>query len=351
MNVKEIINMMLEIALAEVGYLEKRNGSNINDKKANAGYNNWTKYWADVKPEWQGEPWCACFISSVFKKAFGLDTAKKLLKHWPYVYCPTMAGLFTLHANPEVGDIVIFKRNGIFVHTGIVISVNGDYFETVEGNTSSAKEIEPNGGGVFKKGYYNSSLPGTKFCRPDYSIVATVNKPVEEKPAAPSPTSTIFSKETQWAGTVTAFSLNVRTWPGIENPTCSFSPLAKGVEVDVCDSAKASDGDTWYYIRHNDKYGFVHSDYIERETELKTDETKGFVGEVTASSLNVRTWAGVTFKPIVSYPQLVKCNRIQVLSTLKDDHDEDWYKICINNSITKNKDIIGFVKAEYIKKV
>ena len=48
-------------------------------------------------------------------KAFGLDNAKKLLKHWPYVYCPTLGVLFVKNANPKVGDIVIFKK-----HIGIV---------------------------------------------------------------------------------------------------------------------------------------------------------------------------------------------------------------------------------------
>ena len=87
------------------------------------------------------------------------------------MYCPTMSGLFALNANPKRGDIVIFKRNGEFVHTGIVTYVNGDYFETIEGNTSGGSSIVANGGGVFKKSYYNSNLPGTKFCTPDYSLI------------------------------------------------------------------------------------------------------------------------------------------------------------------------------------
>jgi hypothetical protein len=83
-----------------------------------------------------------------------------------------MASLFTLYANPQKGDIVIFKHNGTFTHTGIVIAVNGDYFETIEGNTSGGSTIIANGGGVCKKGYYNSNLPGTKFCRPDYTLIS-----------------------------------------------------------------------------------------------------------------------------------------------------------------------------------
>ena len=165
------INKLIGIAKAEIGYLEKRSSTSLYDKASNAGSGNYTKYWEDIKPEYQGQPWSACFVTWCLEKAFGKENAVRLLKHYPYVYCPTMASLFTLHSNPQRGDIVIFKRNGTFIHTGIVTAVNGDYFETIEGNTSGGSSIIANGGGVCKKGYYNSSLPGTKFCRPDYSIV------------------------------------------------------------------------------------------------------------------------------------------------------------------------------------
>lgn len=165
------IDKLIEIANAEVGYLEKSSNSQLDSKTANAGTANYTKYWRDIKPEYQGQPWCACFVTWCFVKAFGKDNAQKLLKHYPYVYCPTMASLFTLNANPKMGDIVIFKHNGTFTHTGIVTGVNGDYFTTIEGNTNGGSTIIANGGGVCKKGYYNSNLPGTKFCTPDWSIV------------------------------------------------------------------------------------------------------------------------------------------------------------------------------------
>ena len=162
---------VINIATSELGYLEKRSNSNLDSKTANAGSGNYTKYWRDIKPDYQGQPWCACFVTWCFVQAFGKDKATALLKHYPYVYCPTMANLFTLNTNPKIGDIVIFKRNGTFVHTGIVISVNGDYFQTIEGNTSGGSAIIANGGGVCKKGYYNSKLPGTKFCRPNYDLI------------------------------------------------------------------------------------------------------------------------------------------------------------------------------------
>lgn len=179
MTKDEAIQAVIGIAEEEIGYLEKRSNSQLDSKTANAGSNNYTKYWRDTYPQYQGQPWCADFISWCFMKTFGLDNAKKLLKHWPYVYCPTLGSLFTKYANPQVGDIVIFYRNGTFAHTGIVTKVSGDRFWTIEGNTSGASGIIENGGGVCAKSYYNSQLPGTKFCRPDYSIVAGTDTPTD----------------------------------------------------------------------------------------------------------------------------------------------------------------------------
>lgn len=179
-NRQQAIDAMLKIARNEVGYLEKGTNANLNSKKDNAGYKNFTKYWAEIKPSWNGEPWCAAYVSWVFMKTFGLEMAQQLLKHWPFVYCPAMVGKFTLHSNPQVGDIVIFFRSGTFAHTGIVYKVEGDRFWTVEGNTSSIDGIVPNGGGVFEKSYLNSSLPGTKFCRPNYDLVVNPDMPIPE---------------------------------------------------------------------------------------------------------------------------------------------------------------------------
>lgn len=170
MSNQEAINIVINTANNELGYLEKKSNYDLDSKTGNAGSNNYTKYWRDIKSEYQGQPWCACFVTWCLEKSFNKEIAAKLLKHYPYVYCPTLGSLFTLNANPKKGDIVIFKRNGVFVHTGIVTSVSGDYFETIEGNTSSGSSIVANGGGVFKKSYYNSNLPGTKFVTPDWSI-------------------------------------------------------------------------------------------------------------------------------------------------------------------------------------
>ncbi len=133
-------------------------------------------------------------------KAFGLDNAKKLLKHWPYVYCPTLGVLLLKNANPKVGDIVIFKHGGTLSHTGFVTKVAGDRFWTIEGNTSGASGIVANGGGVCQKSYYNSNLPGTKFCTPDYSIVLSADKDETDRRTNPEGGSYMFNPETVKAG-------------------------------------------------------------------------------------------------------------------------------------------------------
>ena len=167
----EAINAVLGTAEEEIGYLEKKSNSQLDSKTANAGSNNYTKYWRDIKPDYQGQSWCAAFVSWCFMKAFGLENAKKLLKHWPYVYCPALGNLFTKNVDPKVGDIVIFQNGNTFIHTGLVTKVSGDRFWTIEGNTSGASGIIANGGGVCQKSYYKSKLPGTKFCTPDYSLI------------------------------------------------------------------------------------------------------------------------------------------------------------------------------------
>lgn len=173
------IDDVIATADAEVGYLEKKSNAKLDSKTANAGTKNYTKYWKDVKPSFQGESWCACFISWVFMVVFGQKVAALLLKHWPFLYCPTLAAK-TTNKTPKRGSIILFWRpsKGRYGHTGIVYKVDADYVYTIEGNTSGGSEVVANGGGVFKKKYKRSSLDSrTKYFMPDYSIVVNDSKP------------------------------------------------------------------------------------------------------------------------------------------------------------------------------
>lgn len=261
------IDKLIQIAKNEIGYLEKASNNQLDSKTANAGENNYTKYWRDIKPDYQGQPWCAAFVSWCMMKAFGLDTAKKLLKHWPYVYCPTMADLFTLNSNPKVGDIVIFYRNGVFAHTGIVIKVSGDRFWTVEGNTSGGSTIIANGGGVCQKSYYNSNLPGTKFCTPNYSLVKNT--------ASTSDSDVVKKQNTRAYIAQIKKDTKCYTKSNKNSPSKLFPQLKKGAVVEVMKYVETdSKGLRWYFVRipyPNDEgfvFEFIPKGTFKRITEM-----------------------------------------------------------------------------------
>lgn len=174
------IDAVIATADAEVGYLEKKSNSKLDSKNANAGTKNFTKYWKDVKPSFQGESWCACFVSWCYLVTYGQEAATKMLGHWPFVYCPTLAAK-TTNKTPKRGSIILFWRSSKnrYGHTGIVYKVDATYVYTIEGNTSGASGVVSNGGGVCKKKYKRSSLDSrTKYYMPDYSIVVSDSKPV-----------------------------------------------------------------------------------------------------------------------------------------------------------------------------
>lgn len=166
---------VIATARAEVGYLEKKSNYKLDDKTANAGKNNYTKYWRDMSPSFQGEPWCDCFVGWVFLRTFGEKIAQELLCGGLYSYrTPTSADCFKAKGQyykvPRPGDVVYFNVGREIGHTAIVAWVNGSQMGTIEGNTSGASGVIPNGGGVCEKTYTylnNSYING--FGRPDWS--------------------------------------------------------------------------------------------------------------------------------------------------------------------------------------
>lgn len=79
-------------------------------------------------------------------------------------------------------------------------------------------------------------------------------------------------------------------------------------------------------------------------TPAAPSKTPKWVGKVTASELNVRTWAGTENAQIKSYPTLSKGNLVDVCDTVKAKDKSDWYYIRIDGKY------FGFVSAKYIKK-
>lgn len=332
MNKDKAIDALIATARAEVGYLEKKSNSQLDDKTANTGYNNYTKYWRDVYPQYQAEPWCAAFVSWCMMKTFGLETAKKLLKHWPYVYCPTLGSLFTKYANPQRGDIVIFYRNGTFTHTGLVTKVEGDKFYTIEGNTSAGTSIIANGGGVCAKSYYNSNLPGTKFCRPDYSIVTSILTSNTSSNTSNQPNQTSNSSYSKWVGSCTKDRTVVYSKASGTTALSSYKSLNKGNLVDVI-------GESGY--RYKVKIAGKYTGYVDK-TYLIVPTTKAYpVGKVTANKLNVRKSPAVKNDNILSeYQELKNGDLIDII-----EKKDGWYHILIA------KTYAAYVSAQYIAEV
>ena len=260
MTEKKAIQTVIDIATEELGYLEKASGSNLDSKTGNAGYNNYTKYWK-IYPAYQGQAWCACFVSWVFQEAFGLEMAKKLLKHWPFVYCPTLAGM-TQNKTPKKGSIVLFYRNGTYAHTGIVIAISSTTITTIEGNTSAGSTVVPNGGGVHKKTYKRSELSANnKYFMPDYSIVTgtktTMAKASTSAAAAPANDGSEEKRATQdahgfdksLAGSYkVTTALYIRDGAGANTPALGILPAGTIVQ-NYGYYSTAPGGRKWLYVQ------------------------------------------------------------------------------------------------------
>lgn len=280
------VDKLLSVAFEEVGYLEKKSNSQLDSKTANAGENNYTKYWRDMDKSLQGQAWCCCFMCWVFRKAFGEQIANKLLCGGLYeFYTPESAQYFKNKgqwhtSSPKKGDVIYFKNSERIHHVGIVVEVSSDTVYTIEGNTSAGEQVIPNGGAVCKKSYSLNNQRIAGYGRPKYDEASTTNTS-----SSSSTESTPSLNETaKYYGYVTASSLNVRTGAGSDFNTVSFSPLPNGTKVGVCDELLSINNEKWYYIVYNGKHGFVSAKYIDY---YKTDQVTTKKTTKTASDISV----------------------------------------------------------------
>ena len=205
-------NDILRIAGAEVGYTERGNNN--------------TKYWAAIKPNWQGQPWCAAFTAWVYQRA-GLDVLLKgpsLPFYTPNIEAWAKANkrwISVRHALP--GDLVLYGNNRA-VHVGLLVSQGGGFVKTIEGNTSSGMfGSQANGGGVYRRRRLVSWNAGIGKVRGCVSMAGFLTKPQAttstapavpaKKPAVPAkkPVVTIAKKPRVWPLVVNG---QRGTWPG-----------------------------------------------------------------------------------------------------------------------------------------
>ena len=175
---------LIEVALAEVGYIE---GPKDNE----------TKYGKFSKADFQ--PWCGSFVNWC-----GNEAGVKIPNT---VYTPGGAAAFKKAgswidgdvADPEPGDIAYFDfpSDGVdrISHVGIVVEDNGDgTVWCVEGNTTGEgkKGSQRNGGEcckklrAFKKNKKGIMISIVGFGRPKFGAVASSSKPAVTNSSSPA---------------------------------------------------------------------------------------------------------------------------------------------------------------------
>lgn len=139
---------VLSIASGEIGY------SRWDDPEQGTKYGRW--FANKIGASYYGQnnvPYCAMFVSWV------LDNAGVSCAGLPGAYCPDMlyeaelAGRTVPVSKAQPGDIIYFEWNNDDEtdHVGIVVSNEGNYLETIEGNTSSGASGSQSNGGVVAR--------------------------------------------------------------------------------------------------------------------------------------------------------------------------------------------------------
>ena len=334
----------------------------------------------------KNDAWCATTVSAAFIDN-GMAGAPGSGKLFECVECgcgrmielAQKQGIWVEKDNyvPKVGDVVMYDWGddgkgdnvGYPEHVGIVISCNGTTFKVIEGNINNSvgyRTMSVNG--KYIRGFIAPKY--SKFTDKDTVVTektttdsksnttTTTNKTIttdsksntttssNKTTTTSSKTSSTLNKKCKFKGTVTSTDLNVRSWAGTSNKVLRV--LKKGATVEVCDVIQDSAGDDWYYIKNSGKYGFVSADYIKKKTILSSSTTKKtnsvnntkckFKGTVTATSLNVRSWAGTEYQKLRS---ISKGKVVEVYDEVKASTGKTWYYI-------KESGKFGFVSAEHI---
>lgn len=271
---------VIDIALGEVGYLEKKSNKSLDSKTANAGSANYTKYGRDMHklyPSVMDFPaaWCDAFVDWCFQKAYGVSNAKGLLGGDFNDYTPSSAQLYknkgAWGSEPKLGAQIFFKNGSRICHTGLVYDFDTKYVYTVEGNTSGASGVVANGGGVCKKKYLRTNSKIAGYGYPKYDAESTKNsttanpKASSEKVVTATGTADEFNKT--FAGTyTTTANLNLRNDAGTTNKSLCVVP--KGTKVKCYGYYSLSKGVNWLYIQVTLKdvlyTGFCSKSYLKK---------------------------------------------------------------------------------------
>lgn len=124
-------------------------------------------------------------------------------------------------------------------------------------------------------------------------------------------------------GIVNASSLRLRSEPSTDSKIVASAPRGELVVI------LAKEGD-WYKVNYNLQEGYMHSDYLEIKT--KKNAELGY-GEVTGSSVNIRTGPGTTHRSLGTVNKGDKCYIIGL--------NEGWYKVISGKNVC-------YIRSDYL---
>lgn len=248
---------VLDLANRQVGYKEETSKGK-----------NWTKYsryfdveaWQWFNTKKQGAAWCAIFICWLFcqNEIIGPKRALKFLG------CPApkdncAAGVPYLYKYLEAkgykqvdktkgrpGDIIVLYSKS---HVGIINTVSGGKYNTIEGNKSDK---------VGRGSYKINSSSITAVFRPDYAALDKELKPSEPVAVKPEPvTAPVTAPKTyQMKVTTKVDPLRLRSYASGSAPIICL--MKKGSIVTYLGS---SSGD-WLKVKYKTMVGYAHKNYL-----------------------------------------------------------------------------------------
>ena len=291
---------VLAVAVGEIGYHEKATNANLDDKTANTGSKDWTKYARDFDqkfPNWyngkkNGYAWCDMFVDWCFLTAYGYQNALRLLCQpeksagagctYSYAYYKKK-GL--TGKTPKVAAQIFFgKSENALTHTGIVEKFDATYVYTIEGNTSNQvarrtyKRTDANIFGYGYPQYDDAASTATSTTQNTTQQTTTApTTPAQSKPSATTQpkqvkaTGVATKKDTSLTGTycVAAESgLNLRDKPNSNTGTKVLVCVPLNTKVQ-CYGYYTPNGDTkWLYVQFTYKgvtyTGFMSHKYLSK---------------------------------------------------------------------------------------
>jgi GH25 family lysozyme M1 (1,4-beta-N-acetylmuramidase) len=239
----------------------------------------------------------------------------------------------TAHAQMQKGDLELNVTHHV------AMAIDRDNIVHARSSEGTTNTIDDSGNEIRTQPWYNYSHGWTHRLR-------FTGKGLNLNNVKPS--TTTYKK---WVGAATKDDTDVFANSTGTSKLSTYPKLNKGNLVDVIGVSG-----TRYQVKIADKFvGYVEKSNIKDPNAVTTKPTTStskpasktkypFVGEVTASELNVRTGAGTNYGKLSSYPILKRGNLVDVLKAKKDTSGNKWYQVRIAGKYT------GYVSAKYIKK-